>query len=109
MKKFAVVAGPWITLVVALVMLFASLAALLLANSLRGQLEETQGQLQDAQRNLQQTPAAKDRQQNTDKAGAGSATKQPGTVNKSQTQDNTKDRPQDPKTPARAGQGQNEQ
>lgn len=39
MKKFAGAAGPSITLVVALVVLLASLAALLLANSLRGQLQ----------------------------------------------------------------------
>lgn len=90
-------ARPSITLVVALVMLFASLAALLLANSLRGQLQETRnqldetrGELQDARSELQKTPAARDQQQKTDKGGAGSAGKQPGTVNKSQPQDNAK-------------------
>ncbi len=116
-NEFAGVAGPSITLVIALVMLFASLAALLLANSLGGQLQETQGQLeeaqgelQDAQSELQETREAKNPpQQKADKAGAGAAEKQPGTVNKSQPQDSTKDRPQDPKPRARAGQGEKEQ
>lgn len=104
MKKFAAAAGPSITLVVALVMLFASLAAFLLANSLRGQLEEAQDQLQDAQSKLPKTPSAKDQQQKTDKGGAGPTGGQPGTVvNKSQPQDNTKN-PQDSKSSTRQGQ-----
>lgn len=111
MKKFAAAAGPSITLVVALVMLFASLAAFLLANSLRGQLQETRGQLeeaqdqlQDAQSKLPKTPSAKDQQQKTDKGGAGPTGGQPGTVvNKSQPQDNTKN-PQDSKSSTRQGQ-----
>ena len=110
MKKF--VAGPSITLIVALVVLFASLAALLLANSLRAELQKTRGQLEQAQSELQKTQEAKNPQQKTDKADAKPAEKQPGTVNKSQQQDSTKDRPQDPKTPATpapAGQGQKEQ
>lgn len=113
MKKFAGAAGASITLVVALVMLFASLGALLLANSLRGelretrgQLEETQGQLQAAQGELQQMQAAKDRQQRAAEGGAGPAGRQPGTVNKSQPQDSTRDRSQDPKNSTREGQGQ---
>jgi Sec-independent protein translocase protein TatA len=93
--------GTTIILVTALVMLFASLAALLLANSLRGELEETRGQLQDAQGELQQMQAAKDLQEKTAKAGAGAAGRQPGTPNKVQPQDITKDRPQDPKSPTR--------
>ena len=40
MKKSVSLSGPSITLVVALVMVFVGLAALLLANSLRGQLQE---------------------------------------------------------------------
>lgn len=96
--------GTSIILVVALVMLFASLTALLLANSLRGQLEETRGQLQDAQGELQQMQAAKDLQQKTAKAGARATGRQPDTANKSQPQDNTKDRPQDPKSSTRQGQ-----
>ncbi len=114
MKKLAAV--PSITLVVALVMLFASLAALLLANSLRGQLQETRGQLeeaqaqlQDARSELQKTQEAKNPQQKTDKGGAGPAVKQPGTVNKSQPQDSAKNQSQDPKSPGQAGQGQKEQ
>jgi hypothetical protein len=104
MKKFAAAAGPSITLVVALVMLFASLAAFLLANSLRGQLEETRGQLEDAQSELPKTPSAKDQQQKTDKGGAVPTGGQPGTVvNKSQPQDNTKN-PQDSKSSTRQGQ-----
>ncbi len=102
MKKLASLAGPSITLIVALVMLFVGLAALLLANSLRGQLQETRGQLEEAQGQLKETQselqemrAAKDRQQKVAKGGAGSAAKQPGAANKSQPQDNTKDRSQD--------------
>lgn len=94
MKRFAGVAGPSVTLVVALVMLFASLTALLLANSLRGQLEEAQGELRNARSELQKTQAAKDQQQKTDKVGVGPTVKQPSVVNKSQPQDNTKDRSQ---------------
>jgi len=94
--------GTSIILVVALVTLFASLAALLLANTLRGQLEETRGQLQDAQVELQQMQAAKDLQQKTAKAGA--AGREPGSANKGQPQDNTKDRSQDPKSSTRQGQ-----
>jgi molecular chaperone GrpE (heat shock protein) len=113
-NKFAGVVGTSITLVAALVMLFASLAALLLANSLRGQLQETQdqlkeaqGKLQDAQSELQNTQAAKDRQQKTDKAGAGPAAgKQPGAVNKSQPQENTKGRSQNSKSSTQGGQDQ---
>ena len=96
--------GTSIILVVALVMLFASLAALLLANSLRGQLEETRGQLQDAQDELQQMQAAKDLEQKTAKAGAGAGGSQPGTANEGQPPDNTKDRSQDPKSSTRQGQ-----
>jgi Sec-independent protein translocase protein TatA len=96
--------GTTIILVTALVMLFASLAALLLANSLRGELEETRGQLQDAQGELQQMQAAKDLQQKTAKAGAGAGGSQPGTANEGQPQDNTKDRSQDPKSSIRQGQ-----
>jgi len=100
------VAGPSITLVVALVMLFASSAALLLANSLWARLQETQGQLEEAQGQLQQMQAAKDQQQKTGKGSAGPAGGQPGTVNRSQSQNNTKDRLQDSKTPTREGQAQ---
>jgi Sec-independent protein translocase protein TatA len=96
--------GTSIILVVALVMLFASLAALLLANSLRGQLEETRGQLQDAQDELQQMQAAKDLQQKTAKAGAGAAARQPGTATQGQPPDNTKDRSQDPNSSTRQAQ-----
>jgi hypothetical protein len=96
--------GTSIILVTALVMLFASLAALLLANSLWGELEETRGQLQDAQGELQQMQAAKDLQQKTAKAGAGAAGSQPGTPNKVQPQDITKDRSQDPNSSTRQGQ-----
>lgn len=96
--------GTSIILVVALVMLFASLAALLLANSLRGQLEETRGQLLDAQGELQQMQVAKDLQQKTAKAGAGAAGRQPGTATQGQPPDNTKDRSQDPKSSTRQGQ-----
>jgi hypothetical protein len=95
--------GTSIILVTALVMLFASLAALLLANSLRGELEETRGQLQDAQGELQQMQAAKDLQEKSAKAGTGAAGRQPGTPNKIQPQDTTKDRPQDPKSSTRQG------
>ena len=96
--------GSAITLVVALVMLLAGVAALLLANSLRGQLEETRVQLRDAQGELQQMQAAKDLQQKTAEGGAGPAGRQPGTANKSETQDSTKDRAKDPKTSTRQGQ-----
>lgn len=96
--------GNSIILVVALIMLFASLAALLLANSLRGQLEETRGQLQDAQDELQEMQAAKDLQQKTAKAGAGAAGRQPGTATQGQPPDNTKDRSQDPKSSTRQAQ-----
>lgn len=82
--------GTSIILVLALVTLIASLAALLLANSLRGQLEETRGQLQDAQGELQQMQAAKDLQQKTAKAGAGAAGRQPNAANKGQPQDNSR-------------------
>jgi hypothetical protein len=101
MKKLASLAGPSITLVVALVMLFVGLAALLLANSLRGQLQETRGQLEEAQGQLKETQselqkvrAAKDRQQKVAEGSAGSATKQPSAANKSRSQDNTKDESQ---------------
>ena len=96
--------GSSIILVVALVTLFASLVALLSANSLRGQLEETRDQLQDAQGELQQMQAAKDLQQKTAKAGAGAGGSQPGTVTQGQPPDNTKDRSQDPKSSRRQGQ-----
>ncbi len=96
--------GSSIILVVALVTLIASLAALLLANSLRGQLKETRGQLQDAQGELQQMQAAKDLQQKTAKAGAGAGGSQPGTVTQGQPPDNTHDRSQDPKSSTRQGQ-----
>jgi uncharacterized membrane protein (DUF106 family) len=46
-------AGRSITVVAALTMLFVSVAALLLADSLRGQLEDAQGRLQDTQSELQ--------------------------------------------------------
>ena len=98
MKKLAGLAGPSITLVVALVMLFVGLAALLLANSLRGQLQETRGQLEEAQGQLKETQselqkmrAAKDRQQKVAEGSAGSAAKQPSAANKNRPQDNTKD------------------
>lgn len=114
MKKLAGAAGPSITLVLALVMLFVGLAAFLLANSLRdqlqetrGQLEEAQGQLEETQGELQQMQAAKDLQQNTAKAGAGAAGRQPGTTNESQPPTNTKDRSQDPKSSIRQGQDNN--
>ena len=45
--------GTSIMLVVALVMLLASLGALLLANSLRGQVRETRGQLEETESQLQ--------------------------------------------------------
>jgi len=106
MKKFASVAGTSITLVVALVMLFTSLAALVLANSLRSQLEETQGQLQDTQSELEQMQAAMDRQQKTAKGGIGPAAKQPDPVNKSQSQDSTTSRSQAPKSLTPEGQNQ---
>ena len=102
MKKSVSLSGPSITLVVALVMVFVGLAALLLANSLRGQLQETRGQLEEAQGQLEETQgelqemrAAKDRQQKVAKGGAGSAAKQTGAASKSQPPDNTKDRSQD--------------
>ena len=108
-KKFVRVAGP-AGLIVALVVLFASLAALLLANSLWSQLRETQsqlkevrGQLQDAQSKVQE---AKDQQQKTAKGGTGPAGKQPGTVNKSQPQENTKGRSQNSKSSTQGGQDQ---
>jgi molecular chaperone GrpE (heat shock protein) len=79
-------------------MLFVGLAALLLANSLRGQLQETRGQLEEAQGQLKETQselqkvrAAKDRQQKVAEGSAGSAAKQPSAANKSRPQDNTKD------------------
>jgi hypothetical protein len=84
MKKFASASRPFVTLVVALVMLFASLAALLVADSLRSQLEETQGQLQDTQGELQKMQGAKDRQEKAPKGGAGSARSQPSNLNNSQ-------------------------
>lgn len=99
MKKFA--AGPSVTLVAALVMLFASLAALLLANTLLGQLEEARGELRDTQSELQTMQEAK-----TDKGGVGPAAKAPGTVNKSQPRENTKSQPRDPKSSTREGQDQ---
>ncbi len=95
MKKFAGEARPSIILVVALVMLFAGLAALLLANSLRGQLEEAQGQLQDTRSELQKAQQAKNRQ--------------PGTVTKSQPQGSAKNQSQSPKSPAQEEQDQQPQ
>lgn len=84
--KFTRVSGPSITFVAALAMLFGSVAALLLANSQRDQLEEAQGQLQDTQSELQ---AAQGAQQKASKAGAGPTTKQQPGTNKIQPQDNT--------------------
>ncbi len=113
MKKFARMAGPSITLVVALVMLFVGLAALLLANSLRGQLQETRGQLEEAQGQLKETQGelqkmrdARDRQQKAAKGGANSVARPPGTVNKSQPQDSKKDQSQ---SKGSAPEGKNEQ
>ena len=108
-RKVAGAAGPSITLVVALVVLLTSLAALLLANSLwgqlretRGQLEEAKGQLQDSQSELQemqkakdrqqQIQKAKDRQQKTAKGSAEPAESQSSTANNSRPQDSTKER-----------------
>ena len=115
-------AGPSTALVVALVVLLTSLAALVLANSLRSQLQETQGQLEevhgqlrDSQSELQEMQQAKDRQQKiqeakdrqqkTAKGSAGPAESRSSTVNKSQPQDNAKDRSQtDTKDSTREGQ-----
>ena len=101
MKKLAGTAGPSITLVVALVMLFVSLAAFLLASSLWSRLQETQDQLEETRGQLQQMQAAKNQQQKTGKGSGG----QPGAVDKSQPQNNTNDRLQD-KTPTWQGQPQ---
>ena len=87
--------GSSITLVGALVMLCAGLVALLLANSLRGQLQEAQGQLQDTRSELQKVQEAKDRQQSI--------------VNKNRPQDSAKDRSQNPKSSAQEGQDQQPQ
>ncbi len=95
MKKFAGEARPSIILVVALVMLFAGLAALLLANSLRGELEEAQGQLQDTRSELQKAQQAKNRQ--------------PGTLTKSQPQGSAKNQSQSPKSSIQEGQDQQPQ
>jgi hypothetical protein len=91
-KKFAGEARPSIILVVALVMLLVGLAALLLANSLRGQLEEAQGQLQDTRGELQKAQQAKNRQ--------------PGTVTKSQPPGSAKNQSQSPKSSIQEGQDQ---
>jgi len=109
MKMLAGRAMPAITLAVALVMLFASLGALLLTNSLRNQLEESQAQLQDARSELQKSEDAKNPQQKTNKGGAGPTGNQPGPVNKSLPQDSTKDQAQDLKSPTREGLGQKQQ
>lgn len=113
MKKFMGAVGPSITLVAALVTLFAGLAALLLANSLRGQLQETQGQLEkvqgqlgDAQSELQKMQQARDWQQKMTKGGTESAGNESRAVNKSRPQDNTKDQSQDSKSSTREGQDQ---
>src|SRR5919107_3834830 len=116
MKMLAGRAMPAITLAVALVMLFASLGALLLTNSLlgqlqevQGQLEESQAQLQDARSELQKSEGVKNPQQKTNKAGAGPTGNQPSPVNKSQPQDSTKDQAQEQKSPTQEVQGQKQQ
>jgi hypothetical protein len=93
-KKFVSVGGPLVTLVMSLVMLFASLAVLLLTNSLWGQLEEAQGQLEETQGQLQKEREAKTRQPKTDKGGVGPTEKVTGPATKSQPQDSTKERTQ---------------
>ena len=114
MKKLAT--GPLITLVVALVVLFAGLAAFLLAIYLQGQLKETRGQLQDVQGQLEETQGqlqkiqeARAPQQNATKGGVGPAARgssTPSTTNKSGPQDNAKNQSPIPQNPPQEGQEQ---
>ena len=99
-------AGRSITVVAALTMLFVSVAALLLANSLRGQLEDAQGRLQDMQSELQTMQESRVQQQEEGKGGAGQTVGEPGAVNKTQSQNSIASTSQDSKSSAQEGQDQ---